>query len=55
MLRIHEATSSTSFGDFWQLTVAIKLFLFGVLNTLFKFRTPDVLPAAQAEVSLTLN
>jgi hypothetical protein len=49
------STSSTSIGDFWQLTVAIKVFLFGVLTTLFNFHTPDVLPAAQVEVSLNLN
>jgi hypothetical protein len=37
------------------LTVTIKVFLFGLLTTLFKFRTPHALPAAQVDVSLTLN
>lgn len=31
------------------------MILFGLLTTLFNFRTPHVLPAAQVDVSLTLN
>ena len=37
------------------LTIATKVFLFGLLTTLFNFRTAHVLPAAQVDVSLTLN
>src|SRR6266496_3177743 len=37
------------------LTVAIKVFLFSLLTTLFDFHTPHVLPAAEVDVSLTLN
>jgi hypothetical protein len=47
--RLLSATSGTI------LTVAIIVFLFGLLTTLFNFRTPHVLPAAQVDVSLTLN
>ena len=37
------------------LTVAIKVFLFSLLTTLFNFHTPHVLPAAEVDISLMLN
>ena len=37
------------------LTIAIKVFLFGLLTTFINFRTPHVLLPAQVDVSLTLN
>ena len=37
------------------ITITIKVFLFGLINTFFNFRTEHVLLPAQVDVSLTLN
>src|ERR1700685_1251463 len=52
ILQNHRLLSASS-GT--MLTVSITVFLFGFLTTLFNFRTPHALPAAQVDVSLTLN